>query len=401
MIEKEEASALIRSLWHKQDEPVAIGCQGCPDRLQCGGIKVAASIFSCMDHCTCEDQASCSKVCPNKPDFVARVHEVRGFGFEDIERRKPIPLLDLPTHAHILFTYPKVRDVIRLPAAAVPLSSIFDRSGLGGMALTRQQVERRFRLAPNTPLILSGVELDRKIEKYWGVTRGRSEMITGIRALNPLIVTTPNYSVVLDAPRHDAMHSLKRILLAWSELHDAGIRTAVHLNAVTDRDYDRMTEFLRIHTEVRAVSIEFETGAATEVQGLYHAEQLDRMVQRLGRAPHLVFRGDARWLPALRRSFPTSTILNGAASVRTRKRRRAEIKDGVLRWASTPTPIGAPLDELLQHNFAQVGTWLDLKIATAGLAARGVLASSRPQQKQGRSEVGAEGHDQTGQLSLL
>jgi len=50
MIDKEEARALIRSLWHKQDEPVAIGCQGCPDRPHCGGIKVAASIFSCMDH---------------------------------------------------------------------------------------------------------------------------------------------------------------------------------------------------------------------------------------------------------------------------------------------------------------------------------------------------------------
>ena len=401
MIEKGEARALIRSLWHKKDEPVPMGCQGCPDRPHCGGIQVAASVFNCMDHCTCADPAACTKVCPNSPHFVARVHEVRGFGHEDIERRRPVPLVQLPTYAHLLFTYPKVREAIRLPVAAVPLGAVFNKSGHGGIALTRAQLEQRFRLAPQTPLILSGVELDHKIEKFWGVKRGRAELIAGIKALDPLIVTTPNYSVVLDAPRHDAMHSLKRILLAWSELHDAGIRTALHLNAVTDKDYERMAEFLHAHPEVRAVSLEFETGAANEEQGLYHAGQLDRVVQRLGRAPHLVFRGDARWLPVLRRSFPTATILNGAASVRTRKRRRALVKEERLIWESSPTERGAPLDELLQHNFAQVGAWLETKVVAAGVGIGGVLASNCNRRKSNDSEVGSEGHDQTRQLSFL
>jgi hypothetical protein len=398
MIEKSEARALVRSLWHKKDEPVPMGCQGCPDRPQCGGIQVAASVFNCMDHCTCKDPAVCTKVCPNSPHFVARVHEVRGFGYEDIERRKPVPLVQLPTYAHLLFTYPKIREAIRLPVAAVPLSAVFNKAGHGGTSLTRPQLEQRFRLAPGTPLILSGVELDHKIEKFWGVKRGRADLIAGIKALDPLIVTTPNYSVVLDAPRHDAMHSLKRILLAWSELHDAGIRTALHLNAVTDKDYERMAEFLHAHPEVRAVSVEFETGAASEEQGLYHAAQLDRLVQRLGRAPHLVFRGDARWLPVLRKSFFTATILNGAASVRTRKRRRAVVKAERLSWESSPTERGAPLDELLQHNLAHVGAWLEMKVAAAGVGIGGVLGTRR---KPKASEVSAEGNHQTGQLSFL
>lgn len=401
MIDKQEARALVRSLWHKRDEPVPMGCDGCPDRPLCGGIQVSASVFSCMDHCTCKDPETCSKVCPNNPSFVARIHEVRGLDHEDIERMRPVPMFELPTHAHLLFTYPKVSRAIQLPVAAVPLSSVFNRSGHGGIALTRAQLERRFRLAAGTPLILSGVELDHKIEKYWGVTRGRTELIAGIRALNPLIVTTPNYSVVLDAPRHDAMHSLKRILLAWSELHDAGIRTALHLNAITDRDYQRMLEFLHVHSEVRAVSVEFETGAATEEQGLYHAEQLDRVVQGIGRAPHLVFRGDARWLPVLRRTFPTITILNGAASVRTRKRRRAVFKNEQLRWESSLTPRGAPLDELLQHNFSGVSQWLALKVASAGVVAGGSLLATKVRTRATPSEVRPESHDQTRQLSFL
>lgn len=399
MIDRSEARALVRSLWHKIDEPVPMGCQGCPDQPQCGGIQVAASVFSCMDHCTCKDPAACAKVCPNSPHFVARVHEVRGFGYEDIERKKAVPLVELPTYAHLLFSYPKVRVPIQLPVAALPLSAAFNKAGHGGTSLTRLQLEHRFRLAPGTPLILSGVELDHKIEKFWGVKRGRADLIAGIKALDPLIVTTPNYSVVLDAPRHDALHSLKRILLAWSELHDAGIRTALHLNAVTDKDYERLAAFLYAHPEVRAVSVEFETGAANEAQGRYHAAQLDRLVQRLGRAPHLMFRGDARWLPLLRTSFPTATILNGAASVRTRKRRRAVVEAGRLSWESSPTERGAPLDELLQHNLARVGAWLELKVAQAGGGAGGILAT--PRHKPKASEVSAEGNRQARQLSFL
>jgi hypothetical protein len=390
VIYKADAKSLVRTLWHNRGEPTAMGCRDCPDRPECGGLQVSASVFSCLDHCNCADRQSCQKVCPNNRNFVARIHEVRGFGFDDIERRRAIPLVKLPLFAHLLFTYPKVANPVQLPVAAIPLSAVFNRSGKGGVALTRDQVEERFRLAAKTPLILSGVELDRKIEKFWGVERGRAELLAGIRALDPLIVTTPNYSVFIDAPRHDAMHSLKRILLAWSELHDAGLRSALHLNAVTDRDYSRMAEFLSVHSEIRAVSVEFDTGAAPEEQGHYHAKQLDGLVQRIGRPLHLVFRGAARWVPELQKSFPSITALNGSASVRTRKRRRAVFADEQLRWESAPTQQGAPLDELLAHNLRNVSMWFAAKTTAPAPARKKVLLEVRPKR-----------HDEAGQLGLL
>jgi len=390
VIDKADAKSLVRTLWHNRGEPTAMGCRDCPDRPECGGLQVSASVFSCLDHCNCADSQSCQKVCPNNRNFVARIHEVRGFGFDDIERRRAIPLVNLPLFAHLLFTYPKVVNPVQLPVAAIPLSAVFNRSGKGGVALTRDQVEKRFRLAAKTPLILSGVELDRKIEKYWGVERGRAELLAGIRALDPLVVTTPNYSVFIDAPRHDAMHSLKRILLAWSELHDAGLRTALHLNAVTDRDYSRMAEFLSVHSEIRAVSVEFDTGAAPEEQGHYHAKQLDGLVQRIGRPLHLVFRGDARWVPELQKSFPSITALNGSASVRTRKRRRAVFADEQLKWESAPTQQGAPLDNLLAHNLRNVSMWFAAKTTAPAPARKKVLLEVRPKR-----------HDEAGQLGLL
>nr|WP_231402695.1 DUF4417 domain-containing protein [Caenimonas aquaedulcis] len=343
-----------------------------------------------MDHCTCVDRQACQKVCPNNRHFVARIHEVRGFGYDDIERRRGIPLVQLPTFAHLLFTYPKISNLVQLPVAAIPLSDAFNRSGKGGTALTRSEVDSRFRLAAKTPLILSGVGLDRKIEKFWGVTRGRSELLAGIRALDPLMVTTPNYSVTLDAPRHDAMHSLKRILLSWSELHDAGLRTALHLNAVTDRDYGRMAEFLSAHSEIRAVSVEFETGAAPEEQGVYHAQQLDELVQRIGRPLHLVFRGDARWVPMLQKSFPSITALNGSASIRTRMRRRAVLAGEQLSWASAPTQEGEALDELLAHNLRSVSLWFSAK-----------TIAPVPSRKKAPLEVRPKRHDEARQPGLL
>lgn len=397
MISKIDASALIKGLWSNSGEPTAIGCNGCPDRPTCGGLQVTAPVFSCMDHCNCSDKTTCQMVCPNHANFVSRIHEVRGFGFEDILKRKSVPLLPLPGYAHLLFNHPKVDFYTDLPVATVPLSAVFNRSGRSGAALSRRELENKFRLKSGVPLILTGVELDRKIEKYWGVTRGRDQMIAGIKAINPLIVTTPNYSVGLDAPRHEAMHSLKRIVLAWSELHDAGIRTALHLNAVTSHDYKRMADFLKFHSEIHAVSLEFETGAANDAQGAYHIEQLERLMQTVGRTLHLVFRGDTRWIAELRKVFPSVTIINGSADMRTRKRRRAVYTKGQLSWTSFPTPRGQGLDELMAHNLAKVGEWLADKTSTEAWPWPPV----ERKKKEPRSEVNSEADHKSTQMSFL
>lgn len=400
MIDKSDAAARLRGLWHNSGEPLALGCLGCPDLTPCGGIHVSASVFSCMDHCNC-DRKECQKVCPNNPDFLARLREVRGFDYDDIEKLAPNPVLALPPFAQLLFNYPKLENRIDLSVAAIPLSGAFNKAGKTGTALTRAEIGHRFKISDETKLILSGAELDRRIEKFWGVTRGRREMLARIRALNPLIVTSPNYSVGLDGPRHEAMHSLKRIALSWWELHEAGLRTALHLNAVTDRDYGRLGEFLKYHTEIQAVSLEYETGAAIQDQGAYHAEQLDRLVQRIGRAPHLVFRGDVDWIARLRKTFPDITLINGSASMRTRKRRRAVYVDGVVRWESHPTPEGAYLDDLMRHNLAKVGEWLHEKTKSTTVRAKRVIPIRPHLQSPARSVVNSKTDHESGQMSLL
>src|SRR5207249_4165551 len=51
-------------------------------------------------------------------------------------------------------------------------------------------------------------------------------------------------SMFLDVPRWDNLHNMKRIALCWSELVSRGLPTSLHLNARTDRDWERWIEFI-------------------------------------------------------------------------------------------------------------------------------------------------------------
>ena len=65
-------------LWHDATQNTSLlGCINCPERGVCGGLNIAASRFSCLDHC-CGHPESCDAVCRNNPDYVDRVREIVG-----------------------------------------------------------------------------------------------------------------------------------------------------------------------------------------------------------------------------------------------------------------------------------------------------------------------------------
>lgn len=53
------------------------------------------------------------------------------------------------------------------------------------------------------------------------------------------MVTTPNYSLSIDQPRWDDLHSLKRIAIVHEEFLNEGLPAALHVNARTDKDWER------------------------------------------------------------------------------------------------------------------------------------------------------------------
>src|ERR1700680_958296 len=75
-----------RKRWHDAEfNSASLGCAICPERRLCGGLRIAAALFSCLDYC-CGSPQTCGDrfVCPNNPFFVDRVREVGGFDLSTI-----------------------------------------------------------------------------------------------------------------------------------------------------------------------------------------------------------------------------------------------------------------------------------------------------------------------------
>lgn len=396
MIRTEDAAAQLPSLQHVTMQPMLLGCLSCADRPLCGGLRVSAPLFNCLGHCTACNPRTCDQVCPRNIRYAERIREVSGFDLMTLERRAPLPLPALPDHAHIMFRNPKLAGLITQPFAAIPLSETYLDQGRFALALSRSEVLEKFRLAKDTRIIITGTEDDTHVEKWWRFG-GIKGLLPAISKIGAILITTPNFSSIADAPRHDNMHSMKRIILSWAEFHDAGIPAALHLNGRTDHDFQRLAQFVKKHEEIEAVSFEFETGAATKDRGEFYVSELIRFADRVGRPLTLVMRAGMHWVSQLSPSFRQIVQLNSVATMKTRYRRQAHIADGRLRWTEHHTGPGEPLDSLLSHNMEIVSEWLS---AMRTIAPRPRLFIPNP---IGRiaSQGKRQAHDETIQLSLL
>ncbi len=129
-----------------------------------------------------------------------------------------------------------------------------------------------------TSIILSGTDTDAALERWWSLgTVKRRSMIRIFADIGILFATTPNYSLFLEQPRWDDMHAMKRIAIIHSEFANEGIPAALHLNARTDRDYERWTEYLINRQEISHLAFEFTTGTGWLRRRQFHLEHLIRV----------------------------------------------------------------------------------------------------------------------------
>lgn len=343
------------TLQHRAEYSFILGCGKCVERPLCGGLQIhgLGPALSCLDHCDCSDPAACDLVCPRNPlSYTRRVAEVNGFDLANIEKRPSLPFPDLPQFIPVMYRSLRLDRPMNLDLVAIPFSEMYRRKGKGKLAepYTRQELETKFRLRPDTRIVLSGVELDCHVEQWCGSV-GRRDVVRGLRDVGVICATTPNFSLMADVPRHDNLHAIKRIGLIWSQLHDAGVPTALHVNGRTDHDFLRFREFLQVHDEIEAVAFEFTTGAANKERGRYYADLLIRLAGEIGRPLTLVLRGGLVWASLLSRHFGNVVLLDTDAFNKTVYRFRGTLTpEGRLRWQKSPTPSGAPLDELLAKN---------------------------------------------------
>ena len=337
-------------LWHVSGPVLPpLGCQGCQERGLCGGLQVQTSIYDCLTFCRCVDPRSCDNVCPrNMRNFVARSQEVRGFNLENTPRTQDLLAPKLETVVPLIY-HGSSRDVpLNISAVAIPLAKIFTRAGARRFQ-TRARLFDYFKIDARCQLIVSGTDEDPSIERWWGMV-DREAMIRDLRDLGVAMITVPNYSLFADVPRHDNLYNMKRIALSWSEFQREGLVAALHVNARTDRDWERWTDFVGSRLEVSSLAFEFGTGAGARSRIAWHVEHLSRLARHVGRPLTLVVRGGLAVLPTLREAFYSVTFIDTAPFVKTQRRQRALIDGDRLRWQTAPTADGEPLDELLLTN---------------------------------------------------
>jgi hypothetical protein len=94
----------------------------------------------------------------------------------------------------------------------------------------------------------------------------RRDAIRALRSLGVTLVTTPNFSLFIDQPRWDDLHSQKRIMIVHEEFLSEGLPAALHVNARTERDWERWTEYIAARPELTHIAFEFATGAGLGAQ---------------------------------------------------------------------------------------------------------------------------------------
>ena len=84
----------------------------------------------------------------------------------------------------------------------VPLLSLFNRASGTGRFDNRQEMLTFFKLSPTTRVIVTDVNIDRSLERWWSFG-DRPRLIERLRRLGVKMVTAPNFSLFTNVTRYD------------------------------------------------------------------------------------------------------------------------------------------------------------------------------------------------------
>lgn len=356
-----ESSVVVRNarrekrLWHDGKNMPSLGCLACDQREVCGGLQVERPLFDCTSTC-CGKPAACDRVCIKNPKvFFRSVREIDGFEFDNVPRAPLLPKPSITGIVPILYHGSKRVTPFRPAAACLPLYSVIARHDGTQRYASGAALAEKFGIGPEVPVILTGTDTDAPLERWWSLGAKRRDAIRALREIGVKLVTSPNYSLFTDRPRWDDLHSMKRIAIAYEEFLSQGLPAALHVNARTDRDWERWTRFVADRQEVTHLAFEFGTGAGWATRIPWHIDQLVGLSRAVGRPLHLVVRGGAKVLPNLMAAFDEVTFLETTVFTKTRARQRAvSTPSGILKWQKSPTAAGEALDGLLNENWQAV-----------------------------------------------
>jgi hypothetical protein len=330
--------------------PASLGCSRCADLKLCGGLFVRADALDCTTYC-CGQVQDCDMVCQRNATFVDRVWEVGGFDLANVARAAVIDFPTLPHSVPLIYSRGARRGGFFPKAAGASFYQLFERRSHGLRFVSKAALCDFLGVDTRADIILSGTAEDPPLERWWSLGEKRREALASIAALGIRAVTSPNYSLFSDVPRWDNFHSMKRIAICWQEIVQAGIPTALHVNARAPNDWQRWTEFVQDRPEVTAIAYEFATGAAGPIRMTYHVDELRHLADRVGRPLTLIVRGAIAALDELRKSFAAVVHLESTSYMKTANRKIGRNVGGsVVRWSDAPGKPNVCVDHLMEHN---------------------------------------------------
>lgn len=354
--------AIIKSL---TDDPVAnslaLGCAPCPHLPTCGGLCLPAGIMDCLDLC-CKTRDRCTRVCRNKPaSFVDQIREIGGFEFHNVPRTPARRVHMRSNIAPLIYHGSRRVRALRHDTFALRLPDLVNFKTASLKFVDRSTLCKSFGIDPAAQIILTGVNLDHRIEPWWSLGAKRVPLIHSMVSFGIELVTAPNFSVVLDQPRTDDMHAMKRIAIVFSEFQEHGLACALHPNGRTDRDFDRWGEFIANRPEISVLAYEFITGPGRVARKPFHLARLADLAHAAGRDLDIIVRGDPSVIPYLRQHFRNVVYIETTAFMKTIKRQRAErVGNDRLRWTPSPTAPEGDTDQLFAENLKERSALLAL-----------------------------------------
>ena len=344
----------FRSFWSDPEASLSIGCIECPNQDQCGGQTILGGGFNCLDFC-CHEPENCQIVCANAKLFADRVREINGFDLRT-PSASPLKNFELEPYIPLFFHGSKRVELLDEPIISIPLYQFFDRYA-DCRIKSREHLSNAFKIALDTRILLSGVAQDDEVEKWWRLEqKGRLKAINNLSRLGIAMVTTPNFSVTVDRPRWDDMHSMKRIAEVFHEFVSEGLAAALHVNGRAAHDFSRWADYIIAHPEVTHLSYEFTTGTKSLPRMHQHAIWLIDLAKAVSRPLGLVLRGGGPVREPLSTYYQVSA-LDSSPFEKAVHRSVAVLDEGRRVWVDHPTPEGAPIDELLRENLRISKLW--------------------------------------------
>lgn len=346
---------LIRDL---TDNPMAngmaLGCAACPNNDPCGGLCVGAPLFTCFDLC-CGDPGNCTSMCRKRAeDYVEQFHEINGFDIHNTPRAPRVASTMAQDIVPLIYHGSKRAALLSGAAFALRLSDLINFKKGTLRFSTRKALAEAYQIPHEASIILSGVHKDHRIEPIWSLGEQRKVIIDALVHLGVSLVTIPNFSVFLDRPRTDDLHSINRIAILFSEFQSAGLPCALHPNGRTIADMENWARFVAERNEVEILSYEFGTGTARKGRRQFHLEALARIASAAGRDIDIILRGDPSVIPFLRNHYRRVIYVETTAFMKAIKR-QAAVRTGNdgLSWRSDKTPTDATVDHLVAHNLEE------------------------------------------------